>query len=437
MITCQGRLPKAFARTLMARGYRRLTPVQRAILRIEAADADLLVSARTGSGKTVAFGLALARRLVGPDAGEAAGPRALVVVPTRELAMQVEGELRWLFEGTGVRIGCCTGGADLRAERDALAGGLDVVVGTPGRLCDHLRQGALVASGVAAVVLDEADQMLGADFRDEIGALVHALPERRQVLMFSATVGPEVEALAARFQSNTLRIELGRPEGDFRLQGVAVSPADRERAIVNLLRLHEAQAAIVFCGRRETVAQLTHRLSGRGFKVVALSGALSQRNRNAALAAMREGRARVCVATDLAARGVDLPGLDLVLHADLPMNAEALLHRSGRTGRAGRVGYAVLIVPRTQRRRATALAARAGIGIDWVAAPDRAAVLARDLERMLAEAGDGTPDIEELAAAAGLLSVHGAERIAAAYRRLWSAARPAPEVLRGGVPRRA
>lgn len=430
MITCQGRLPKALARTLAARGYRRLTPVQRAILKVGAADADMLVSARTGSGKTVAFGLALARRLAGPAAAGGGGPRALVVAPTRELAMQVAGELRWLFGGTGVGVGCCTGGADAQAERGALAGGLDIVVGTPGRLCDHLRQGALVVAGVAAVVVDEADQILAADFRDDLETLMGALPEGRQVLMFSATVGPQVEALAARFQRRALRVAVGGPAADVALQGVAVAPADREPALVNLLRLHEARAAIVFCGRRETVTGLAQRLAGRGFKVVALSGALSQRNRNAALAAMREGRARVCVATDLAARGMDLPGLDLVLHADLPASAEALLHRSGRTGRAGGRGLAILIVPRSQRRRAAALAARAGLAIDWVAAPDRPEVLARDLERMAAEAASA-PDAEEAAAAARLVAVHGAERVAAAYRRLWSAARPAPARLRG------
>jgi ATP-dependent RNA helicase DeaD len=429
MITCRGRLPKAFARTLAARGYRRLTPVQRAILKVEAPEADLLVSARTGSGKTVAFGLALARRLSGPAAG---GPRALVVAPTRELAMQVAGELRWLFGGTGVRVGCCTGGADAQAERRALARGLDVLVGTPGRLCDHLRQGALVVSAVLAVVVDEADQMLAADFRGDLEALIGSLPAGRQVLMFSATLGAEVEALAACFQRRALRIAVDGAEAEVRLQGVAVAPADRQRAIVNLLRLHEARAAIVFCGRRETVAELAQRLAGRGFKVVALSGALSQKRRNAALAAMREGRARVCVATDLAARGMDLPGLELVLHADLPVSAEALLHRSGRTGRAGGGGLAILIVPKAERRRAAALAARAGLTIEWVAAPDRGTVLARDLERMAAEAA-AAPDAEEAAAAARLIALHGAERIAAAYRRLWSAERPAPERLGGGA----
>jgi ATP-dependent RNA helicase DeaD len=432
MITCRGRLPKAFARTLAARGFRRLTPVQRAVLRLEADDRDLLVSAGTGSGKTVAFGLVLARRLTGAGGRMpwAAGPQAIVVVPTRELAAQVRGELAWLFAGSGARIGCCTGGSDQRAEQAALAAGLDIVVGTPGRLGGHLRGGALRTGHVACVVLDEADQMLGADFRVELEAVLAALPPGRQTLMFSATVGVEVEQLARRFQRDALRLQLGEARG-FELHGVAVARADREAALVNLLRLHEARIAIVFCARRDSAGALAARLAARGFAVAGLTGAMDQPGRNAALAALREGRARVCVATDLAARGFDLPGLDLVLHAELPASAEALLHRSGRTGRAGRPGLAVLLVTPGERRRAEALAARARIGIAWTPAPDPAAVAARDLERMLAAAG-ADPAPEESAAAARLAAALTPERIAAAYRRLWTSARPAPAALTWG-----
>ncbi len=428
MITCRGRLPKALARNLAARGFRRLTPVQRAVLRLEAADRDLLVSAGTGSGKTVAFGLMLARRLtgVGGRIMAAAGPRAIVVTPTRELAMQVSDELAWLFAGTPARIVCCTGGSDPRAERTALAAGADVVVGTPGRLGGHLRRGGLLAGYVRCLVLDEADQMLAPDFRDELDTVLAGVPADRQTLMFSATVGAAVEAMAQRLQKDALRIDLGRVRG-FELQGVAVAGADRETAVVNLLRLHEAHAAIVFCGRRDSAGFMAERLAALGFSVAALSGAMSQAGRNAALAALREGRARVCVATDLAARGFDLPGLDLVLHADLPASADMLLHRSGRTGRAGRPGLAVLVVTPRERRRAEALAARADLSIAWRPAPDRGDVAERDLERMLAAAV--APDCDEIAAAGKLLAAHGPERIAAAYRRLWASSRPGPGIL--------
>jgi ATP-dependent RNA helicase DeaD len=429
MITCRGRLPRALARALAARGFRRLTPVQRAVLRIEEEDRDVLVSAGTGTGKTVAFGLMLARRLTGAGGRVpwAPGPQAVVIVPTRELAAQVKGELAWLFAGSGARIGCCTGGSDRHAEQAELAAGLDIVVGTPGRLGRHLRIGALRTGHVACVVLDEADQMLGTDFRAEIEAVLEALPEGRQTMMFSATVGADVEQMARRFQRDTLRLELGGARG-FVLQGIAVAKADREAAMVNLLRLHEARTAIVFCARRDSAGALAERLATRGFAVAGLSGAMSQGGRNAALSALREGRARVCVATDLAARGFDLPGLDLVLHAELPASAEALLHRSGRTGRAGQSGFAVLVVTHSERRRAEALAARAGLTIAWMPAPDYADVASRDLERMLAEA-EAEPAPEEAAEVARLLAALAPERIAAAYRRLWASLRPAPKAL--------
>ena len=216
-----------------------------------------------------------------------------------------------------------------------------------------------------------------------------------------------------------------------------MAPGDREAAIVNLLRLHDARAALVFCSRREAVGHLAERLAARGFAVAALSGALNQRRRSEALAAMRDGRARVCVATDVAARGIDLPGLDLVLHADLPGSSEMLLHRSGRTGRAGRGGLAVLVVPRQAERRAAALAARAGVTIDWIAAPDRADVLARDLERMLADPALAAPlGADDAPVVARLSAAHEAGRLAAAYGRLWSAGRPSPVELTPGRAKR-
>ena len=211
------------------------------------------------------------------------------------------------------------------------------------------------------MVLDEADQMLGADFRAELEAVLAAL---RRAAADADVLGDGGAGGRRRWRggssADALRIELGAACRASSCRAVAVARADREAAVVNLLRLHEARAAIVFCGRREAAGPLAERLAARGFAVVALSGALSQAGRNAALAAMREGRARVCVATDLAARGFDLPGLELVLHADLPGSAEMLLHRSGRTGRAGRGGLAVLVVTPGERRRAEALAGAAG-----------------------------------------------------------------------------
>jgi ATP-dependent RNA helicase DeaD len=439
MSTSLDQVPEALARALAARGYTVLTPVQRAVLDPDRRERDLLVSAETGSGKTIAFGLALAVRLVGPDGRADAGPpRALVITPTRELAHQVTGELAWLFAGAGARVLCCTGGMDMRAERTRLAGGCAIVVGSPGRLRDHIERGALDTRLVAAVVLDEADDMLDMGFRGDLEFILDAAAPERRILMFSATVTPRIETLAARYQRDAARIEAAADAGaapDIRFEAVSVAPNDRENAIVNLLRFHDARGAIVFCARRETVAHLASRLDNRGFQVVALSGALPQPARAAALAALRDGRARVCVATDLAARGLDLPGLELVIHADLPPSEAALVHRSGRTGRAGRRGRAVLVVPHPLRRRAEALADRAGLVLAWASAPSREAILARDEARMLDDDAFGDPAApEERAAAARLLARHDGERVAVALIRAWARTLPAPELLIGSEP---
>lgn len=427
------RVPATLTRTLFARGFTTLTPVQTAIL--DAPEADLLVSARTGSGKTLALGLALAREVLDADGLYASGPepRALILVPTRELAAQVRNELAWLFAGTGARIASCVGGADVAAERAALARGCALVVGTPGRVADHIRRGALPTDALATVALDEADDMLDLGFREELEAILTTLPSERRTLMFSATITPRIEALAARFQTGAARIDIAAPEGEASIafQGMLVAPDDRDKAVINLLCLHEPESALVFCGRRESVALLTGELSARGFRVVALSGDLGQSDRDAALAAMRSGRAKVCVATDVAARGLDLPGLDLVIHADLPANREILLHRSGRTGRAGRKGLAVLVVPPASQRRAETLIARAGLALEWHPVPRREEIEAGRRVRMLDHVAPAAETEQDREAVSALLSTHGPEQVAAAFVQLWRAGRPAPEDLAG------
>ena len=361
----------ALAGALAARGYADPTPVQEAVLRAEADGRDLLVSAQTGSGKTVAYGLALAGDLLGNEARlpRPGAPLALVVAPTRELAMQVQGELAWLYEAAGARIATCIGGMDGRAEARALAAGCHVVVGTPGRLCDHIRRGALDLSGLRAVVLDEADEMLDLGFREELEQVLGAAPEGRRTLLFSATIAREIATLARQFQREALRIDtLGRnrPHADIAYRAIRVAPHETLHAVVNVLRHEAAPTALVFCATREAVRHLHACLLERGFSSVALSGELSQAERSRALQALRDGRAGVCVATDVAARGLDLPALDLVVHADLPGDRATLLHRSGRTGRAGRKGSSVLVVPFNRRRRAEELFSTAGVdgGLD-------------------------------------------------------------------------
>ena len=424
----------ALGRALGARGYTVPTAVQLAVLEADTGR-DLLVSAQTGSGKTVAFGLAIAPTLLGeaerlPPAAE---PLALVIAPTRELAMQVQRELDWLYKDTGARVVTCVGGMDGRAEARQLAQGAHIVVGTPGRLRDHLERHRLDLSKLAAVVLDEADEMLDLGFREDLEFILNATPESRQTLLFSATMPREIETLAGNFQCDAVRIEtLRRNEqhADIEYRAIRVAPNDIENAVVNVLRLHEMPAALVFCSTRESVKRLHMRLVERGFSAVALSGELTQGERTHALQALRDGRARVLVATDVAARGLDLPALGLVIHADLPHDAETLLHRSGRTGRAGNKGLCTLIVPFNRRRKADALLAGAKLKVTWGQAPTADEIRARDQERFLASTifTDAATE-EDIKLADALKAGRTADEIALALVRVHRGQLPAPEDL--------
>ena len=405
------------AAALAERGYETLTAVQRAMLNPDAQGRDLLVSAQTGSGKTVAFGIAAAPDLLGgrDRLPEVAAPLALVIAPTRELALQVAAELSWLYAATGARIASCVGGMDYRTERRALAQGAQIVVGTPGRLRDHTERGSLDLSSLRVAVLDEADEMLDLGFREDLEFILSAAPESRRTLMFSATVPAAIEKLAQDFQRDALRIAAmgeARQHGDIAYRALSVAARDRENAIFNLLRFYEARTSIVFCRTRANVNHLLARMGNRGFRVVALSGELSQQERTHALQALRDGRARVCIATDVAARGIDLPGLELVIHADLPTNSETLLHRSGRTGRAGSKGVSALIVTPADFKKAQRLLQGAKVTADWGKAPSAEEVSARDDVRM-AEHPALTTALEDMAVARELLANFGAEQVAA------------------------
>ena len=421
------------ARALAERNYDSPTPVQLAVLADEAVDRDLLVSAQTGSGKTVAYGLAIAKNLLGEAERfeRAAAPLALIVAPTRELALQVHRELAWLYQHADARVVSCVGGMDPRREQRELEAGAHIVVGTPGRLCDHLRRGRLDISELKAVVLDEADEMLNLGFREDMEFILETTPDTRRTLLFSATFPRGIVALAKQYQQRAFRIEVAGDEGghaDIEYRAIRIAPGDVEHAVVNTLRFFESPSAIVFCNTRDAVRHLQAALLERGFSVVALSGELTQNERTQALQALRDGRSRVCVATDVAARGIDLANLDLVIHADLPNDAEVLQHRSGRTGRAGRKGVSVLLVPAARRRRAELLLNLAGIDAVWGTAPQADDIRKLDHERMLHDAVFGeetTPD--DLILAQALLAERSPEDIAAALARLYRARLPSPE----------
>ena len=427
----------ALATALANKGYTSLTPVQEAVLDPAMETRDLLVSAQTGSGKTVAFGIALAPTLLeGAERfPKSDTPLAVCIAPTRELALQVKRELEWLYKDAGALMATCVGGMDMRDERRALGRGAHIVVGTPGRLCDHIKRGSLDMTGLKAVVLDEADEMLNMGFREELEIILGAAPIERRTLMFSATVPKSIIGMTKKYQKDAVRVNTAaesKQHLDIEYRVLTVAKNDKENAIINVLRYYDAKNAIVFGDTRASVNRMASRFNNRGFKAVILSGELSQKDRSSALQSLRDGRAKVCIATDVAARGLDLPDLELVIHADVPKNPEALLHRSGRTGRAGRKGVSALIVPHSGRRKVERILNAAKVKAEWANPPSAEDVTARDNERLLAsdmlqeDVGD-----KEMEMVKQLLEQHSPEKIAAAFVRQYRTTYSAPEELTG------
>ncbi len=431
-------VPGLLRTALERRGFTSLTPVQRAVLDVDAQEQNLRISSQTGSGKTVALGLVIARHLlpapapVRPVDGEALpathegrasdestrpsdddfgatsgaqferttnedadrsdepapvqaaarkstrGPVALVITPTRELAVQVRDELRWfLAELPGVRIEVVTGGTDLGNERRMLRRPPTILVATPGRLLDHLRSDVIDCSGVAHVILDEADRMLEMGFREELEAIIDALPADRRSHLVSATFPPLVRRVADRFQGRAVHLQgtaLGEANDDIDHVAQVVAPGEGYAALVNALLLAMGERVLVFVDRRLDATELAEQLAGDGFPALPFSGDLSQAQRTRTLHAFRTGTIGVLVSTDVAARGIDVPGISMVVHMSTPQDPDAYTHRSGRTGRAGRRGRSLLLVPPRAQRHVARLLASASIEADWQPAPGPAKV---------------------------------------------------------------
>jgi ATP-dependent RNA helicase DeaD len=372
-------VPTALRPALERRGFAKLTFVQEAVLRaqagVDAAHArDLRISSQTGSGKTVAIGFALAPQLAVPQVASrgGAGPSVLVIVPTRELADQVRKELEWLFADLRVRLDCVTGGTSVVNEQRRLQRNPHLVVGTPGRLLDHIKSGALVCSAVRQLVLDEADQMLDMGFRDDLDAILAALPAQRRTHMVSATFPPEVQDLVAHFQSQPLVIEgtrLGLANADIEHQLCRVHARERYAALVNLLLLQDGERTLVFVRTRQDSTELAERLAKDGFGALPLSGELAQAQRTRTLDAFRRGVVTTLVATDVAARGLDVPEVNVVVHFDLPIDDGVYTHRSGRTGRAGRKGKSIVLVAQGAGARVQRMLRAAKVTPVWSDAP--------------------------------------------------------------------
>ena len=339
----------ALAAALATKGYDTLTPVQEAVLDEALEGRDLRITSQTGSGKTIAIGFAVRDLLddLTTSFGGPARPRVLVLAPTRELAKQVADELGWLYAPLRVRVVAVTGGAGYVDQKRALASNPAVVVATPGRLRDALERGRIDASTLAAVVLDEADSMLDLGFREDLDAILAMLPKERRSHLVSATFSRDVVSLADRFQHDAVHVQgtrLGDANSDIEHVVYLVEPRQRVDALVNLLLSDEDAKSLVFARTRADVARIAGELAEAGFVVRTLSGEMEQPERDRALHAFRQGGVQALVATDVAARGIDVRDVARVIQVEPPTDVETYTHRSGRTGRAGRQGTSVLFV---------------------------------------------------------------------------------------------
>ncbi|MFN7550083.1 MAG: ATP-dependent RNA helicase DbpA [Pseudomonadota bacterium] len=361
-------LPPPLVQSIDAAGYTEPTPIQAAALPAILSGRDVIGQARTGSGKTVAFALGLLAAL---DVG-ATRLQGLVLCPTRELADQVSREIRKLARFIpNVKVLTLCGGVPLRPHLASLTHEPHLVVGTPGRILELIEQDALPLAGIRVLVLDEADRMLDMGFADDIGAVVGKLPRERQTLLFSATFPDDIRALSRRFQCEPIEVTVAAPEGgdDIEQWFVEVDAPRKADALAAILSERAPESTLVFCNTRHDTRAVAEDLERRGFGVLALHGELDQREREEMLVRFANRSARVLVATDVAARGLDIVGLPLVVNYDVASDADIHLHRVGRTGRAGASGVAITLCAPKEATRANVIEARQGKPLRWAKAP--------------------------------------------------------------------
>ena len=349
-------------KNLASLGYDQMTPIQAYSLPPILAGKDVIAKAKTGSGKTAAFGIGLLSGI------EVSSQRvqALVLCPTRELADQVGKELRRLARFTdNLRILTLCGGVPFGPQMGSLEHGAHVVVGTPGRLLDHLRRGTLDLAGLQTLVLDEADRMLDMGFQEEIGALIAATPEKKQTLLFSATYPEAISTLSAAIQHEPVEVSVdeAHEEGDIEQLLFEVENDERTEAVLRILGHYRPESALVFCNTRKECQEVADALAKRGWSALAIHGDLEQRDRDLVLLRFANKSASILVATDVAARGIDIKELSAVINYELPRDPEIHVHRIGRTGRAGVRGVAFSLATAHEGRRVQAIETALGSGI--------------------------------------------------------------------------
>ena len=339
---------------LTALGYEEPTPIQRETIPLLIEGRDLLGQAATGTGKTAAFALPMLERLAANGRGPE--PLGLILVPTRELAMQVSEAVHRYGRDLGARVLPIYGGQPIGRQLQALGRGVDIVIATPGRAVDHIKRGTLPLDSIEVVVLDEADEMLDMGFAEDLDAILGATPPTRQTVLFSATMPKRIESLARRHLDNPSHIQIARATAEpgeaprVRQSAYVVPRSHKPAALGRILDVEAPAAAIVFCRTRHEVDSLTETLNGRGYRAEALHGGMNQEGRDRVMARVRSGNADLLIATDVAARGLDIDQLTHVVNYDVPSAPEAYVHRIGRVGRAGREGVAITLAePREHR----------------------------------------------------------------------------------------
>jgi ATP-dependent RNA helicase DeaD len=378
-------LAPELCRALSGLGYEEPTPIQQAAIPPLLAGHDLVGQAATGTGKTAAFALPLLERVLAQ--GERTEPLALVLVPTRELAVQVSEAMHSYGRDMGARVVPVYGGEPIGRQLGALKRGVDIVVATPGRALDHITRGTLRLGGLEMLVLDEADEMLDMGFAEEIEAILASTPESRQTALFSATMPPRIDGMVRRHLRDPVRAELGRTAGTasaggrlVRQTAYVVPRGHKPAALGRVLDLEAPAATVVFCRTRDEVDQLTETLNGRGYRGEALHGGMDQQQRDRVMGRLRAGSLDLLVATDVAARGLDIDQLTHVVNYDVPSAPESYVHRIGRVGRAGRQGTAITLVEPREHRMLKTIERATGAPIAVEELPTVADLRARRLE---------------------------------------------------------
>ena len=404
-------------KVLSSLGYEEPTPIQRETIPRLLTGRDLLGQAATGTGKTAAFALPVLNVI---ESGRAAITTALVLVPTRELAMQVSEAVFKYGSGLAVKTLPVYGGQPIRRQLRALQRGVHVVVATPGRAIDHIRRGSLALDAIRTVILDEADEMLDMGFAEDIEEILEATPSTRQTVLFSATLPPRIHALAKRYQRDPERVQIGG--GDTVLEPSLtrqtvyfVERSHKPSALGRVLDIEAPNSALVFCRTRTEVNELTEKMTGRGYRAEALHGGMDQTQRDRVMARLRDGTAELLIATDVAARGLDIDTLSHVFNYEVPSAPESYVHRIGRVGRAGREGIAITLAEPRQRRLLKNIEKLTRQTIDVRTVPSVADLRARQVESTVAAIREAlaADDLEDFSAVLHDLANEASDRTVA------------------------